>query len=337
MKRQILLLLMLIFSIECMNAYVFDLIVTKEHKQIQCIILQESDTEVLYHLYGDNSGVTYSMPKDAIQKLYPRTEDEVKEISTTEETTSSIPVQEKDIVILKNGTRIDANIIEINQTDIKFRTPDNPQVIIVRDLNDVACVLYANGEVKMLADYSQHDQPTSSFESREFRDWKNRIDYIHILENVDINKYRTLYIMPIDESNVEYPDKSDNQYEPLCRALYSFPAIIRSSLEKVFPYLNVIIVKKGEEYIDDNALYLNLKIDKLDMGSRALRVWIGFGAGTQTIKISGQVRDTKKEYFDFIHQRLSGNWKTYEKALMAEMNNLSGDIVFIFQQMQSER
>ena len=71
----------------------------------------------------------------------------------------------------------------------------------------------------------------------------------------------------------------------------------------------------------------------VDMGSQALRFWIGFGAGAQRMVVAGKVSDSNGQCFYFKHQRLSSKSGGYEGTLDIEMNNFGKDIAKIFEIM----
>lgn len=167
----------------------------------------------------------------------------------------------------------------------------------------------------------------------EYRDWHGDIDYINIVEPIDVRQYNTIHLMNFDYTNVEIPEKTDNRYPALMSALSKFPEIISSKLRDRYKDLNVVI-NDGSQQIGANELSLELKVDKLDMGSRAARFWGGFGAGAQRFKISVVVRDASgKNLFNFTHERHSTNVMTYEKCLLTEMENFAKDIVYVFKKI----
>ena len=71
-------------------------------------------------------------------------------------------------------------------------------------------------------------------------------------------------------------------------------------------------------------------VDELDMGDRALRIWVGAGAGAQKITLSGVIFDkNKQEFFDFKHRRIMIIGRTYKKDLQLEFANFGKDIAKI--------
>lgn len=164
-----------------------------------------------------------------------------------------------------------------------------------------------------------------------YEDWHKWLDYINIVMPIDINKYEKIYLCPIDVSSVRWPDKEDNKYPALEKSLEAFPGIIAKNIKKQLPHINVLTVNSLDEMeLDDKSVGLCLRIDELDMGDRALRIWVGAGAGAQKITIAGVIFDKdKKEFFDFKHRRITIDGRTYEKDLQLEFANFAKDIAKI--------
>ncbi len=163
----------------------------------------------------------------------------------------------------------------------------------------------------------------------EFEDWFDHIDSVKVKEIFNLNDYKTIYIMPFDESKVEWPEKDDNRYEALEKALKKVPTVVQERLQKRLKGMN-IVVATADQNIEANALKLNIKYEELSMGSRALRAWVGFGAGGQRIEISGTVQDGNgKEFTWFKHKRVSTNAKSYEKCVEEEFVFFGEDIAWM--------
>ena len=164
-----------------------------------------------------------------------------------------------------------------------------------------------------------------------YNSWHKWLDYINIVTPIDIYQYEKIYLCPPDVSGVQWPDKKDNKYPALEQSLEAFPGIIAKSIKKQFPHLKVVAVNSMDEVkLDDKSVGLCLRFDELDMGDRALRIWVGAGAGAQKITLSGVVFDKhKKEFFDFKHRRETIIGRTYKKDLQLEFANFGKDIAKI--------
>jgi len=164
-----------------------------------------------------------------------------------------------------------------------------------------------------------------------YNNWHKWLDYINIVMPIDIYKYEKIYLCPVDASSVQWPDKTDNKYPALEKSLEAFPGIIAKNLKKQLPHVKVLTVNSLDEIeLDDKSVGLCLRFDELDMGDRALRIWVGAGAGAQRITIAGVFFDKNKhEFFDFKHQRVTTIGRTYDKDLQLEFANFGKDIAKI--------
>ena len=164
-----------------------------------------------------------------------------------------------------------------------------------------------------------------------YNNWHKWLDYINIVMPIDIYQYEKIYLCPADISSVQWPDKTDNKYPALEQSLEAFPGIIAKNIKKQLPHLKVLTVNSLDEMNpDDKSVGLCLRFDELDMGDRALRIWVGAGAGAQKITLSGVIFDkNKQEFFDFKHRRLMIIGRTYKKDLQLEFANFGNDIAKI--------
>ena len=164
-----------------------------------------------------------------------------------------------------------------------------------------------------------------------YNNWHKWLDYINIVMPIDIYQYEKIYLCPADISSVQWPDKTDNKYPALEQSLEAFPGIIAKNIKKQLPHLKVLTVNSLDEMNpDDKSVGLCLRFDELDMGDRAVRIWVGAGAGAQKITLSGVIFDkNKQEFFDFKHRRLMIIGRTYKKDLQLEFANFGNDIAKI--------
>lgn len=177
--------------------------------------------------------------------------------------------------------------------------------IVAQDFNGVSC---QEGEV--------------------YHGWKKCMDYINIVMPLNIYNYEKIYLCAPDISKIEWPDKTDNKYKALEESLSACPGLIAKNIKKQLPHLKVQVVGSLEDMKqDDKSIGLCLRFDELDMGDRALRIWVGAGAGAQKMTISGVFFDkNKKEFVDFQHRRVTIIGRTYKKDLQLEFVNYGNDI-----------
>ncbi len=253
----------------------------------------------------------------------------------------------QDIIITKDAQKIDAKILEVSGSEIKYKKQSNlegPTFILgVEELNSI---IYANGEVQVFTNkqnFTQQNEENLEFSTKEeigrvYRNWNGLLDYIHINTGVDILQYNTLYVYinPLDISREGISIMSDEQYSAVENSIKEFPYFISQTIRKTYPHLRVEVVSNINTFrMESQSLLLKLNVDELDMGNRNLRIWVGFGAGNQKVAISGIVLDSNNSaLFDFWHRRLSSNWKTYEDCLQKEFKNFAKDITSIFVNMR---
>ena len=158
--------------------------------------------------------------------------------------------------------------------------------------------------------------------------WNKWLDYINIVEPLNIHEYETIYLCTPDISKVQWPEKSDNKYPALEQSLKAFPSILAKSIKKKLPGINVRTVNSIDEMkLDDKSLGICLRFEELDMGEMSLRVWVGAGAGAQKITLSGVIFDKdKNEKFDYRHRRVTVLGRSYKKDLQLEFANFGHDI-----------
>ncbi len=178
----------------------------------------------------------------------------------------------------------------------------------------------------------KHNTPIAT---GEYKDWCNYLDYININKVVNIDNYKTIVILPIGQDKVVWPDKDDNQYPALKKALTEAPSIFQKQLEKELKDKNIEVKIANSNTTPKNGeILIKLNIESLDMGNRALRVWVGFGAGNQSIEISGYASDTSGKCFSFKQKRYSVKYSSYEKILKSGFKEFGEDIANIFINMQ---
>lgn len=307
----------------------------------------------------DNVGENKPLSTSTSPQQQEKMGDSQIEQKPTDETTSISNKPQNvayDIILTKEANKIEAKIIEVSKSEIRYKEMDNLEgPTFVLETADIHSILYANGKVVLYNQQtSSQANVTYSTQTKEenrncvcsqvikssgetYTNWNKWLDYINIVKRIDIYRYKTIYLFPIDISQVKWPDESDNQYPALVKEIKSFPLIIKETILSEYQHLNVIIVNESEDVQqDENSLGLCLRFDELDMGNRALRFWIGFGAGAQNITISGILTDgTQKELFDFRHRRVTvAGRRKYDKSLQKEFKNFAEDICRIFEKMQ---
>lgn len=258
----------------------------------------------------------------------------------------------QDVIYKTSGGKIDAKIIEVSNQEVKYKNTDyldGPTFII--EPSEIDSIRYANGSVVNYYDRGENNKndhsgvmvikPDPNVEGKSYLDWHNYLDYICIYKDVLIKDYNRIYIAPIDQSKVVFPNKDDNKYPAMINGINNFPDLIREQLIKRIPNLEVVILKEWPSVLEERSLCLQVAFEEINMGSRALRFWVGFGAGAQSVKISGKVfSNIGEELFNFHQKRLSskgGAQFSYQRVLESEFENLGRDIAKIFLNMEKDK
>lgn len=240
-----------------------------------------------------------------------------------------------DVIVFRNGDVIMGKVIEIETDVLKYKRSDNPDGPLYSvKKGELISVRYENGTQETFQQSAAPKDQLVFPKGQEFYDWHNDIDYLNVVSPVDLSQYERIILQPFDYSKVIYPDKKDNKYPALIEALEEFPVIIRYEISKRVKGLEVVIANESNSITDPKALYLNLSIDMLDMGSRAARFWAGFGAGAQRFRIEVSLQNTDGYIWNFRHERHSANSKTYKGCLTSEMSNFGEDIIKVLRGVQ---
>lgn len=145
MKKNYFLLLALLV-LPSIYVYSLDVILTKSRMQIQCNIISQDETTVTYQLADSQDKELYTMEKADIEKIYPPTED----IATPTEPKNESQEKEEnsnDIIVLKDGTQLDVNLVEVEDKQVKYRKVNNPDgPLFVKEIANITSIIYANGE-----------------------------------------------------------------------------------------------------------------------------------------------------------------------------------------------
>lgn len=169
------------------------------------------------------------------------------------------------------------------------------------------------------------------------KDWES-IDEITIYRYLSYSEIGTLYILPADESVCEFHDDKDKVNKQVADQMAQFRPMIQKTCKK----LNVQLVDSKPANLEANDLVMNIRYVKYDLGSRAARVWAGFGAGHAETTINFVVRDAQGNMvFDATQEHLGGGNPfedmRYHKILEDLHKNFAKDIANIFAGMDKKK
>lgn len=169
------------------------------------------------------------------------------------------------------------------------------------------------------------------------KEWEG-VDEITIYRYLSYSEIGTLYILPADESVCEFHDDKEKVNKQVTDQMAKFRPMIQKACKK----LNVQLVDSKPANLEANDLVMNIKYVKYDLGSRAARVWAGFGAGHAETTVNFTVRDAQGNMvFDATQEHLGGGNPfedmRYHKILEDLHKNFAKDIANIFAGMDKKK
>jgi hypothetical protein len=175
----------------------------------------------------------------------------------------------------------------------------------------------------------------SSTEPGTYRDWRDEIDQVEILETFRLADYDILIVEPLDASRTELPESDDNTYVPVKNVLQHATGPFVSGLAyKIGQRIEVVDAARDEPSEEGRKLILRGRIERMDPGSQAARYWAGFGAGAAKTEISAELFDpeTGKVLVKFNQERRSGVGEfggDYEELMDRNLAQIGGDAAFL--------
>ncbi len=169
---------------------------------------------------------------------------------------------------------------------------------------------------------------TSQIAVGTYTDWKKCIDNLEIKDNYDFSGRKTVVILPVQTSDVELPKKSDDNYKLITSTLGKMTQVIAREMEEQLKKSGYeVIVADETNYRNPEAIVIQFNWTMLDLGSRALRAWVGFGAGNAKFATTGIIYDGDKEIATFSQQRVSAlDSQKYEKLIVKGIGNVVEDV-----------
>jgi len=142
----------------------------------------------------------------------------------------------------------------------------------------------------------------------KYIDWNGFIDELEIVKPFSMNAYSKVIVLPLNTSAVILPPKTENTYEPLTKVISHVDQIFGEGLSKGLKDLkNVSLESSKSPTFEPGMLIIQAKVFEMNPGSRALRYFVGFGAGKMVVGIQGEVIDalSSQVYLRFKHARAS--------------------------------
>lgn len=169
---------------------------------------------------------------------------------------------------------------------------------------------------------------TAQIKVGTYTEWQKTIDELEIKESYDFSNRKTVVILPVQTSDVELPKKSDDNYKLITKALANMTQTIATEMQNQLQKAGYkVVVAEDANFRDPESIVIQFNWTELDLGSRALRVWVGYGAGNARFATQGVIYDGDKEIATFSQRRISAlDTQKYEKLVAKGINNVVGDV-----------
>ena len=169
---------------------------------------------------------------------------------------------------------------------------------------------------------------TAQIKVGTYTEWQKTLDELEIKESYDFSNRKTVVILPVQTSDVELPKKSDDNYKLITKALANMTQTIATEMQNQLQKAGYkVVVAEDANFRDPESIVVQFNWTELDLGSRALRVWVGYGAGNARFATQGVIYDGDKEIATFSQRRISAlDTQNYEKLVAKGINNVVGDV-----------
>ncbi len=160
-----------------------------------------------------------------------------------------------------------------------------------------------------------------------YKEWNKCIDELEVKSAYDFSGRKTVVILPVATSNVEIPkDKElkavvNNTLKTLTKS------VVDNMQQKLTKAGYKVVVGQSADYRDPNAIVIQLTWRDMDLGNRAMRAWVGFGAGSASFSTDGVIYDGDNEVISFSQRRISSmDMKQYDKLAQKGVKEISEDV-----------
>jgi hypothetical protein len=160
-----------------------------------------------------------------------------------------------------------------------------------------------------------------------YKEWNKCIDELEVKSAYDFSGRKTVVILPVETSNVEIPKDKDLK-AVVNNTLKTLTKTVADNVQQNLAKAGYkVVVGQSADYRDPNAIVIQLTWRDMDLGNRALRAWVGFGAGSASFSTDGVIYDGDKEVITFSQRRVSAmDAKQYEKLAQKGVREISEDI-----------
>ena len=149
----------------------------------------------------------------------------------------------------------------------------------------------------------------------KYKDWKKTIDLLEVKASYDFSGRKTVILLPVETSAVKLPDKDNDNYKLVTKSLANLTQTVANELQKSLQKQGYkVVVAENADVRDPEAIVLQLNWTEFDLGNRALRAWVGFGAGNAGFGTEGTIYDGDNAVITFNHRCIAPmDTRDYEK------------------------
>jgi len=159
-----------------------------------------------------------------------------------------------------------------------------------------------------------------------YKEWGPDIDSIEIVKTFKASDYTKVVVQPLDTSSTPKAEEAD-MVERVAKVAASATEPFLLGVKKGFP--DASIAKSASA---PGTLIVRGKVTVLDPGSRAKRMWVGYGAGAARTAIDGEIVDAKsgEVLIRFTQERRSGierfgRGSSYEEIMNRNLTAIGED------------
>lgn len=162
----------------------------------------------------------------------------------------------------------------------------------------------------------------------KYKDWKKTIDLLEVKASYDFTGRKTVILLPVNTSDVKLPDNDNDNYKLVVKSLDNLTQSVATELQKSLQKQGYkVIVAENADVRDPEAIVIQLNWTEFDLGSRALRAWVGFGAGNAGFGTDGVIYDGDNAVITFSHRRIAPmDNRNYEKLAVKGVKDVSEDL-----------
>jgi hypothetical protein len=162
----------------------------------------------------------------------------------------------------------------------------------------------------------------------KYKDWKKTIDLLEVKASYDFTGRKTVILLPVETSAVKLPDKDNDNYKLVTKSLANLTQSLANELQKNLQKQGYkVIVAENADVRDPEAIVLQLNWTEFDLGNRALRAWVGFGAGNAGFGTDGVIYDGDDAVITFSHRRIAPmDSRDYEKLAVKGVKDVCEDL-----------